>query len=373
MSRLTVGVLFSQRGFSRWYGCSQLRGTILAIEEINLNGGLDGRMIDPIICDPGSEPKQYSKLANKLLLDEGVSVIFGCTTSFSRKAVTPCVEKRNAILFYPTCYEGFDFSPNIIFTGPCPNQLHLELHQYLYEKGRASYYLLGSDYVFPKESNRVIKDLVAQSNGKVVREKYVPLACAESQIDDIVADIMSTKANVVLSTVVGSGSARLYDAFNERGITSDNIIIASLTASELDLSKMKHLPLSGHVTSSPYFASIETSENRLFCRRFVERFGRLVPIDTCAEAAYFQVHLFANAMRSLDGMDANRLREEIYRVDVNAPQGRVKVDCENNHTYQWPRIGVMDDAGTFQIVRSPLSSVKPDPYRINYVDVLAAS
>lgn len=373
MDKLTVGVIFSQHGFSAWYGASQLRGTMLAIEEINSNGGIDGRMIDPIICDPKSDPKQYSKLANKLLLDDGVSVIFGCTSSFSRKAVTPCVEKRNAVLFYPTCYEGFDFSPNIIFTGPCPNQLHLELHRYLYEKGRTSYYLLGSDYVFPQESNRVIKDLMAQGNGKVVRERYVPLACAEHQIDDIISDIVKTKANVVLSTVVGSGSTRLFDGFHERGVTPKDIVIASLTASELELSKMRHLPLAGHVTASPYFESIDTPENRRFCKRFVERFGRSVPIDTCAEAAYFQVHLFANAMAPLDGMDADRLREEIYRVEVNAPQGRVRVDCENNHTYQWPRIGVMEDTGTFQIVRSPSNSVKPDPYLVDYMGVLEAS
>lgn len=373
MEKLTVGVLFSQHGFSAWYGGSQLRGTMLAIEEINSNGGIDGRIIDPIICDPKSDPKQYSKLANKLLLDDGVSVIFGCTTSFSRKAVTPCVEKRNAVLFYPTCYEGFDFSPNIIFTGPCPNQLHLELHRYLYEMGRTSYYLLGSNYVFPQESNRVIKDLVTEGNGRVVQERYIPLECPERQIDNIISDIIETKANVVLSTVIGSASTRLFDAFHERGLTANDVVIASLTASELELSRMRHLPLSGHVTASPYFASIETSVNRQFCNQFVERFGPSVPIDTCAEAAYFQVHLFANAMTSLDGMNADEIREEIYRVEVNAPQGPIRVDCENNHTYQWPRIGVMEDAGKFQVVRSTSNSVKPDPYLIDYMDILAAS
>lgn len=373
MNTLQVGVLFSQRGFSASYGASQLRGTFLAIDERNSAGGIGGRLIEPIIYDPGSNPGQYSSLANRLLMDDGVSVIFGCTSSFSRKAVSPWVEKRNALLFYPTCYEGFDFSPNIIYTGPSPNQLHVQLHKYLAEIGRSSFYLLGSDYIFPHESNRIMKDLVAQRDGEVVREKYVPLICDKNLLRDIISDVVATKADVLLSTLVGSAASLLYDAFYERGLTPDDITIASLTTSEPDVSAMEHVPLAGHVTASPYFATIDTPENRLFSERFAARFGSSTPIDTCAEAAYFQVHLFAEAMSTLDEVDADRLREALVRVEVAAPQGKVRVDADNNHTFLWPRIGLTDGNGSFKVVRTSDAPVKPDPYLIDYVGGLVAA
>lgn len=370
MSGLQVGVLFSQEGFSAFYGVSQLRGTLLAIDEINRDGGIRGEILEPVFHDPKSEPDRYSVFANKLLIDDGVPVIFGCTSSFSRKAVMPWLERRNALLFYPTCYEGFEFSPNIIFTGSCPNQLHVELANYIANDGRRSLYLLGSDYIFPRESNRIMKDLFINGETNIIGERYIPLMCEKAEMAEVLDEIIAKKPDVILSTLIGQAAPLLYDGIHQRGLMPDEVTIASLTTGEIEVSFMEHLPAAGHVSAAPYFASIDSEENHVFTESFAQRYGPNVPIDACAEAAYFQVQLFAKAARTLDLFDLDRLREALPGVTVAAPQGLVRVDPDNNHTYLWPRIGLTDGRGGFQVVRTPSMPVKPDPYLVDYASTL---
>ena len=147
-----VGVLFSRTGVTAVIEETQLRGTLLAIEEINAAGGINGRELAPIIYDPGSDEGNFARLADHLLTDDGVTMIFGCYTSSSRKAVLPIVERRNGLLWYPTLYEGFEYSPNIIYTGAAPNQNSVELADFLVERYGPRFYLIGSDYIYPRES-----------------------------------------------------------------------------------------------------------------------------------------------------------------------------------------------------------------------------
>src|SRR5262249_18234914 len=137
-------------------------GTILAIEEINAAGGINGRELTPIVYDPGSESSKFARLADRLLTEDGVSTIFGCYTSSSRKAVLPVVERRNGLLWYPTLYEGFEYSPNVIYTGAAPNQNSVVLAQYLLNVYGRRFYLIGSDYIYPRETNRIMRELLKQ-------------------------------------------------------------------------------------------------------------------------------------------------------------------------------------------------------------------
>jgi branched-chain amino acid transport system substrate-binding protein len=362
-----VGVLFSQSGVSAPYGISQLRGTLLAIVEINEAGGILGQQLTPIIYDPKSDPNLYSALANRLLMDDGVNIIFGCTASFSRKIVLPWLEKRDALLWYPTSYEGFDYSPNIIYTGAAPNQLHVDLVDYLFKIRRKRYYYIGSEYIFPRESSRIFRELVYERGGEVVAEQYVDLNAPKDLFPYIISDIKRHKPDIIFSAIVGPATPFLYDAYWQAGLDPERIPIASLTTNESDLMMMEQEPLPGHVTASPYFGTIDSPENQAFVERFKQRYHADVPVDACAETAYFQVLLFARALERAERMDAELIRKAVLGIEVQAPQGPVTIDPDNNHTYLWPRIGVVSEGRRFRVVQSSQLPVKPDPYLADYI------
>ena len=153
-----VGVLFSRSGLMAVSESEHFFGTALAIEEINNAGGILGREIEVVAYDPGSIPETYRKMADRLLTEDGASVIFGCSTSAERKAVLPAIERRNGLLWYPSLYEGFEYSPNVIYTGACPNQNSFPLAEYIVRKNGPRVYLIGSNYIYPRESNRIMRD-----------------------------------------------------------------------------------------------------------------------------------------------------------------------------------------------------------------------
>ena len=182
-----VGVLFSRSGLMEVTESEHFFGTALAIQEINRDGGVLGREIEVIAYDPGSQPETFRKLADRLLTEDGASVIFGCSTSAERKAVLPAIERRNGLLWYPSLYEGFEYSPNVIYTGPAPNQNAFQLAEYIVRKHGPRVYLIGSDYIYPRESNRIMRDLVESYAGRVVGEHYVTMEATDAELtrDDL--------------------------------------------------------------------------------------------------------------------------------------------------------------------------------------------
>lgn len=145
-----IGVLFSRTGFMSVIEETQLQGTLLGIEEINSAGGVNGRELVPVVYDPGSDSVACGHFAKRLMIEDDVSTIFGCYTSSSRKAVLPVVERLNGLLWYPTLYEGFEASPNVIYTGAAPNQNSLALCRYLIDNYGSRFYFVGSDYIYPR-------------------------------------------------------------------------------------------------------------------------------------------------------------------------------------------------------------------------------
>ena len=361
-----VGVLFSQTGATALIESTQLNGTVLAIEEINAAGGINGRALEPVIHDPGSRPSRFSVLADRLLTEDGVNVIFGCYMSSTRKAVLPVVERRNGLLFYPTLYEGFEYSPNIIYTGAPPNQNSVQLADYLINEFGARFYLVGSDYIYAYESNRIMSDLIRERNGAVVAEKYVTLDARAGGFDAIIKDIKRTRPDVIFSTVVGKATTYFYRAYAEAGLEPDMMPIGSLTTSEAEVQDMGVAAACGHVTAAPYFQTIDTEINRRFVTAYKARFGAEKATNMCCEAAYFQVHLMANAMRKVGTDNTDILRPALMGTEYGAPQGQVRIDPDNNHTYLWPRVGRVDDEGQFAMARGALQAVKPDPYLVTH-------
>ena len=179
---IRVGILYSETGVTSTIGNSQIQGALLAVDEINQAGGIDGREIVPVRYDARSSPAAYATLAERLIVQDKVNVIFGCYMSSSRKAVLPIVEKWNKLLFYPTLYEGFEFSNNIIYTGAAPNQNSVQLAEFMTANFGASVYLIGSNYIYPYESNRIMTDLVLQRpNSRKLSNFYCTTWVAKSE------------------------------------------------------------------------------------------------------------------------------------------------------------------------------------------------
>ncbi len=357
-----VGILFSQTGVTSAVEQSQLNATLLAIEEINSGGGVLDRMIEPVIYDPASDPKQFRALAERLFQLDRVRLLFGCYMSSTRKAVLPVVESHRGLLFYPTLYEGFEYSRHCIYTGAAPNQNSLQLAKFLLSTYGNRFLLVGSNYVYPYESNRLMADFVVQDRGKVLDEIYVPLDAGPRDFEKVINRIKKTSPDVIFSTVVGRGTSVFYEAYRNAGFDPAKMPIASLTTSEAEVAEMGREAAEGHITAAPFFETSSSSAARRFVDSFKNKFGPDAPVTAAAEAAYFQLHLAMRALARSGSDDPESVLKELRDSEFDAPQGRVRIDPENNHTYLWPRIARLDKSGRFQTVWNPGVRIKPDPY-----------
>ncbi len=362
---LPIGVLFSQTGVTASVERTQLLATRLAISEINAAGGVAGRELVEVGEDCQANPKLFRQEAIRLLDEQGVRLIFGCYMSSTRKAVLPVIESRNALLIYPTLYEGFEYSPNCIYTGPTPNQNSQPLARFILENHGPRILLIGSNYIFPYESNRIFSDLVTEARGKILDEIYVPLDPSPADFDRTLSQIRRFAPDAVFSTIVGSGTAMFYEAYRRAGFDPARTPIASLTTNEAEVAEMSAEAAEGHFTAAPYFETLATARNRSFLAAYRRLFGPDIPVTAAAEAAYFQVHLVAAAVAQARSLDRARIVEALARVEFDAPQGMVAIDPTNNHTFLWPRVARLNAAKRFEIVWDPHRRMKPDPYFVS--------
>lgn len=360
-----VGVLFSKTGVTSVIEKTQLNATLLAIREVNAQGGVHGRRIKPIVYDPQSNPENFRQLAKRLITKDYANIIFGCYMSSTRKAVLPIVEDYNALLWYPTLYEGFEYSKNVIYTGAVPNQNSMFLARYLHNQYGNRFYFVGSNYIYPYESNRIMKDILDSTGGKVVAEKYIPLDATNEDIAPILLDILEKRPNVIFSTIVGSATSKFYKSYWSAGLQPRQMPIASLTTSEAEVTAMGYEVGAGHITAAPYFETVDTPTNHKFVKNYKAMFGASQCTNACAEAAYFQIHLFADIISRVGTLDTDIVRTATLGTIFDAPQGTIQIDPDNNHTYLWPKIGRVNDKGEFQIIAETDSPVKPDPYLVD--------
>jgi branched-chain amino acid transport system substrate-binding protein len=362
---IKVGMLYSETGVTSSIEASQRFGTLFAIEQVNEAGGVNGREIVPVSYDSRSEPPRYATLAERLITADNVKVIFGCYMSSTRKAVIPVVERWNRLLFYATLYEGFECSDHVIYTGAAPNQNSVQLAEYLTSTFGPRVYMVGSDYIYPYESNRIMADLVSQCpGGNKVGERYVPLGATDRDFDEILADIRNVQPDFIFSTVVGNSTQCFYRAYADAGFDPAKMPIGSLTTSEVEVAQMGAAVAQGHYTSAPYFQTIQSDANVSCLAKFRARFGEQVAPNSCWEAAYFQFHLFAAAMRASGSDDIDALMPHLLGSSFDAPQGRVRLEASNHHASLYPRIGRSNSEGQFTIVRETREAVYPDPYLV---------
>jgi len=359
-----IGLLFSTTGVTSIIEQSQLNGALLAMDQINARGGVRGRLLEAVSYDPGSIVTRYGELAERLIVEDKVSVIFGCYMSSSRKEVLPIVERRNALFFYPTLYEGFEYSPNVIYGGACPNQNSVPLANYLMSAYGKRIFFVGSNYIYPYESNRVMRNVLRQGGGEVVGERYFDLETRADGFRAVLEEIQDAKPDAIFSTIVGQSCIEFYRAYHASGGDGRVCPIASLTTNEGEISAIGAEAAVGHITAAPYFRSISSLANRRFLKAYDQKFGSTIDVTSCCEAAYSQVHLFAAALEETGEMDTDCLREALLGEAFDAPQGQIKIDPDNNHTYLQSRIAMVNSEGEFEVDLKVRRAIKPDPYLV---------
>jgi urea transport system substrate-binding protein len=359
---IKVGVLFSLTGTTGIIEESLNKATLLAIEEINEAGGINGMRIVPIVEDPASDPATFAQKARKLVVGDKCVSVFGSYTSASRKAVLPVFEKRDNLYWYPTLYEGRECSKNVIYTGAVPNQQQDEFIPWLVKNFGKKFYLIGSNYIYPKEENNYCKKILEELGGEVVNEEYVPLG--HSEFSSVINKIQNTQPNVIFSTVVGDSVVALHRQYRAAGLDPQKMPMASLTTSENEVAAMGGEAAAGHFTSAPYFMVHQSPENEKFVAAYKRRWGDDKVTHFVSEPSYFQVYLFKQAVEQLAGseIDPPTIREAVKGQEMIAPQGRIRIEPENLHTFLWPKIAMARTDGQFEVLESFPEWIAPRPY-----------
>jgi urea transport system substrate-binding protein len=359
---IKVGVLFSLTGGLSIIEKSLHDATLMAISEINAKGGAKGMMIEAVVEDGASDPKTYNEKASKLVIQDRVPTVFGSYTSASRKAVLPVFEKRHNLYFYPTYYEGFECSKNVVYTGAVPNQQLSNFIPWIIKTlGKKKFFIVGSNYIYPREMAKVSKILIEKNGGEWIADEYLELG--HSEWGSMVNKIKSSGCDVVLSNVVGDSVVAFYREFKNQGLAHDKLPICATVTSEIEIAAMGAEYAVGSFTSFPYFQAIDTDINKAF----IERYRAFVKDPKAVthhalESSYFQVFLWKQAVEKAGAITPDAIRDAVKGQEFSAPNGHVKIEPENLHTYLTPRIAQWLPDGQGKIIDAYPQPIKPLPY-----------
>lgn len=360
-----VGLLHSLTGSMAISEKSVRDAEVLAIEEINAAGGVNGKKIEYVEEDGASEPSTFATKAEKLIDSEGVATIFGCWTSSSRKAVKPIVEEYDALLWYPVQYEGMESSSNIVYTGAAPNQQIVPAIDYLIEQGYKKFFLLGSDYVFPRTANMIINAQVANAGLEVVGEEYADMD--QTDFAAIIAKIEAAQPDVIVNTLNGTGNVSFFKQMSEKNYTSKDYMTMSFSIAEEEVATIGSDILQGHLVSWNYYQTTDTEKNTAFVKAYKEKFGEDRVTSDPAEAAYDAVYLWKAACEKAGSFEVDDVVKAIEsgEISFDAPEGTVTIKGDNHHLVKPVRIGEVGTDGLISEVYST-DPVDPDPYLSTY-------
>jgi ABC-type branched-subunit amino acid transport system substrate-binding protein len=361
--QLRIGVMFSTTGSYSVVARSMLNGALLAFREIQQAGGIS---LEPIVVNPSGDLLRYRKLSLELL-GSGIRHVVGCYTSSSRKEVIPCFEKHDGLLWYPSHYEGFESSDNVIYTGAAPNQHVLPLVDYLASRVGKRAFCVGSNYIWAWENNRIFREALTARGGIVLAERY--LSVGEIDFHRVVAAILDQRPDFVFNNLIGTSAYAFFRAFRvacrARGINqAAEIPVASCTLSEPELAEIGADAVDGHLSSSVYFSSLNSPENAAFIRAYATAFPEGPVSSADAEASYVAVKLLASALQQAGTDDARSVRAAVANQRFVAPQGEVQVDPQTFHAWLTPRIGRSVANGQFEVLLEARQPIAPDPYLV---------
>ena len=366
--RVKVGILHSQTGVMSTNESLLRDAEMLAIEEINATGGVLGHLIDPVVKDTRSGFTDiFPKKAIELLSEDGVSTVFGCWTSRSRKAVLPIFERFNGLLFYPLQYEGNESSYNAVYSGSLPNQQTLPAVDWLISEQGGSkkrFYLVGSGRVFPWTTHHILEKYIESLDRRdieIVGFQYFDLGPRD--FTATVRAIQAAEPDVIFSTINGISNQYFFRELAAQGLSAEKLPVLSTSMGEDELRGMAPEHVEGHLATYHYFQSIDTPRNRRFVRRFQNEHGEDHVLSDPMEAAYSQVYLWKTAVEKAESFEVDAIRDAFSSdVEFYAPGGKLKLDPKTFHAYKRCRIGRVRDDGQFDIVYESPALIPPDPY-----------
>ncbi len=322
--------------------------------------------IQPIVVNPSGDLGRYRELSLELL-GSGIRHVVGCYTSSSRKEVIPCFEKYDGLLWYPSHYEGFESSDNVIYTGAAPNQHVLPLVDYLASRVGNRAFCVGSNYIWAWENNRIFREALTARGGTVLAERY--LSVGDTEFDQVITAILDARPNFVFNNLIGTSAYAFFRTFRAacraRGINQAvEIPVASCTLSEPELPEIGADAVDGHLSSSVYFSSLNSPENAAFIRAYAAAFPAGPVSSADAEASYIAVKLLAAALEQAGTDDARTVRAAVANQRLVAPQGEVRIDPQTFHAWLTPRIGRSAADGQFEILLEARQPIAPDPYLV---------
>jgi branched-chain amino acid transport system substrate-binding protein len=359
-----IGIMFSTTGSYSVVARSMLNGALLAFQE---NAEADGAVtLEPVVVNPSGDLERYRALSLELL-GAGIRQVLGCYTSSSRKEVIPCFEKFDGLLWYPSHYEGFESSDNVIYTGASPNQHVLPLVEYLASRVGTRAFCVGSNYIWAWENNRIFREALTARGGAVVAERY--LSVGDTEFDQVISAILEQRPDFVFNNLIGTSAYAFFRAFRAacraRGIDQVNEIpVASCTLSEPELAEIGDEAIDGHLSSSVYFSSLESPANAAFIAAYAKAFPGGPVSSADAEASYIAVKLLAAALEQAGTDDARAVRAAVASQSLLAPQGEVRIDPQTYHAWLTPRIARSTLNGQFEVLLEARSPIAPDPYLV---------
>jgi urea transport system substrate-binding protein len=372
---VNIGILHSLSGTMAISETSLRDAVLMAVDEINAKGGVLGRKIEPVVVDPNSNWDKFAELSKQLISQDKVAVVFGCWTSVSRKSVLPVFESLKGLLFYPVQYEGEEQSPQIFYTGATPNQQLIPAAEFMMSKEggeKKKFYLLGTDYVFPRTANKILKAYLLSVGvpEKNIVEEYTPFGHADYQtIVGKIKEFGKAGDAAVLSTINGDSNVPFYKEFANQKLTSDKIPIMAFSVAEDELRSMETEHLVGHLAAWNYYQTIDTPENKAFVEAFKNYAeakglpgGKNRVTDDPIEAAYFGVYVWKAAVEKANSFDVDKVVPAVLGLEFDAPGGKKKMHPENHHTFKPVYIGKIRADGQFDVISKSPGLVEPEAF-----------
>lgn len=355
-----VGVLHSLSGTMAISEVTVKNATLMAIEEINAKGGVLGRRIVAVVEDGASDPAVFAQKAQKLLQQDKVATVFGGWTSASRKAMLPVFERLKGLLWYPVQFEGNECSPNIMYTGAQPNQQILPALEWAWEKGYRKYFLVGSDYVFPRTANLILKKHIAQKGGEVVGEEYVPLGGTD--FSSVVTKIRASGAQIIFNTINGDSNVAFFKQMAAAGLPPEKLPVMSFSIAEQEAKAIGPSLLQKSLAAWNYFMSLDTPQNRAFVQAYRSRYGKDAVITDPMVHGYVGVYLWKAAVERAKSFEVDAVRKAAVAMGwTETPLGRVRFDV-NQSLYQTAYVGELQRDGQFKILWASKEPIRPEPF-----------
>ena len=374
---IKVGILHSLSGTMAISETALKETALMTIEEINKNGGVLGKKLEPVVVDPASNWPLFAEKARQLLAKDKVAVVFGCWTSVSRKSVLPVFKELNGLLFYPVQYEGEELERNVFYTGAAPNQQAIPAVEYLMSKdgGEAKrFVLLGTDYVYPRTTNKILRAFL-KSKGVAdadIMEDYTPFGHSDYQT--IIAKIKKFasegKKTAVVSTINGDSNVPFYKELGNAGLKATDVPVVAFSVGEEELRGVDTKPLVGHLAAWNYFMSLKNPQNEKFVKMYKDwaKRQKLPNADTVVtndpmEATYVGIHMWKQAVEKAKSTDVDKVIPAVAGQSFAAPSGyTLKMDETNHHLWKPVMIGEIKADGQFNVVWKTKGPIRAQPW-----------